>query len=80
MKSDASAYTFTVNSATHAAGDVITVVNSGSSGNVTIAGSGVTLQLSGSTATGNRTIVPGGVCTIFFDSATHAFVGGAGVS
>lgn len=43
VKSDASAYTFTVNSATHAAGDVLTVVNSGSAGNVTIAGSGVTL-------------------------------------
>ena len=43
VKSDTSAYTFTVNAATHAAGDVITVVNSGSAGNVTIAGSGVTL-------------------------------------
>lgn len=43
VKSDTSAYTFTVNAATHAAGDVLTVVNSGSAGNVTIAGSGVTL-------------------------------------
>lgn len=79
-KTDASAYTWTVNSATHTAGDVITVINGGSAGNITLTGSGVTLQLSGSTTTGNRTVAPGGVATLYFDTATHAFVGGAGVS
>lgn len=43
VKSNTTAYTYTVNAATHVAGDVLTVVNSGSAGNVTIAGSGVTL-------------------------------------
>jgi hypothetical protein len=43
VKSNATAYTFTVPSATFAAGDVVTVLNSGSAGAVTLTGSGVTL-------------------------------------
>lgn len=43
VKSDTNAYTYTAASAIHAAGDVLTVMNSGSAGAVTIAGSGVTL-------------------------------------
>lgn len=43
VKSDANAWTYTVIAAVHAAGDVLTVMNSGSAGAVTIAGAGVTL-------------------------------------
>lgn len=79
VKSDGLAYTYTAN-AIHAGGDVITVVNTGGTGAVTLAGTGVTLQLSGTTTTGNRTVAPGGVATLFFTSSTHAMVGGSGVS
>lgn len=80
-KTDTGAYTYTVNNGVHADGDVITVQNLGSSGNITIAqGAGVTLQLGGSTSTGNRTLAPGGLATIYFDSASHATVAGAGLS
>ncbi|MFT3805423.1 hypothetical protein [Arenimonas sp.] len=73
--------TYTVQPATHAADDVITVQNLGASGNITIAqGSGVTLQLAGGASTGNRTVAPGGIAYIYFDSATHAVVSGAGVT
>lgn len=80
-KTDTNAYTYTVNNGVHSAGDVIVVQNSGSSANITIAqGSGVTLQLAGGTSTGNRTVVPGGLASIYFDSASHATVSGAGVT
>lgn len=80
-KTDTGAYTYTVNNGVHSDGDVITVQNLGSSGNITIAqGAGVTLQLGGTTTTGNRTLAPGGLATIFFDAATHAAVTGAGLS
>lgn len=64
----------------HEADDVITVQNLGSSGNITIAGSGVTLQLAGSATTGSRTVAPGGIAYVYFDSSTHAVVSGAGVT
>lgn len=77
-KANTSAYTYTVPSLS--AGTVLTVINVGSAGDVTLTGSGVTLQLSGTTTTGNRTVAPGGVVTIFFDTATHALVGGSGLT
>jgi hypothetical protein len=43
VKNNTTAYTFTVPAATFAAGDVVTVLNSGSAGAVTLTGSGVTL-------------------------------------
>lgn len=80
-KTDTGTYTYTVNNGVHAAGDVVTVQNLGSSNNITIAqGAGVTLQLAGGTSTGNRTIPPGGLASIYFDAASHAVVTGAGVT
>lgn len=79
-KTNTSSYTYTINSGTFAAGDVIVVRNNGSAGNITIAGSGVTVQLAGTTTTGNRSVAAGGIATIYFDSATAATVSGAGVS
>ncbi len=43
VKTQSAAYTYTLPAATFAAGDVLTVMNSSLSGNITIAGSGVTL-------------------------------------
>lgn len=81
VKTDNSAYAYTVNNGVHSAGDVITVQNLGTSGNITITqGAGVTLQLAGGTTTGNRVVAPGGIASIYFDAATHAMVNGAGVS
>lgn len=80
-KTDTGAYAYTVNNGVHAGSDVIVVQNLGSSGNVTITqGAGFTLQLAGSTTTGNRTVAPGGLASIYFDAASHAVVSGAGVS
>jgi hypothetical protein len=80
-KTDANPYNYTVPASVFAAGDVITVRHSGSAGNITLVqGVGLTLGLAGTTTTGNRTIAPGGLATIFFDSATQATVSGAGVS
>lgn len=81
VKNDSNPYTYTVNTGVHAAGDVVTVLNSGGGGNVTIAqGAGVTLYLAGSLTTGNRTVVPGGVATIYFDLTNRGWIGGPGVS
>lgn len=80
-KSNTTAYTYTVNTGVFAGGDVVTVYNNAASGNITIAaGAGVTLYLAGTATTGNRTVGPRGLATIFFLSASVAFVSGPGVS
>lgn len=56
------------------------MLNAGSAGTLTLAGSGVTLRLAGGTTTGNRSIAAGGLATVYFISSTSAFVSGAGVS
>lgn len=78
---DTTARTYTVNNSVFAAGDVVSVQNDTGSGAVTIAaGTGVTLYLAGTTTTGNRTVAARGVATIFFASASVAYVSGSGVS
>jgi hypothetical protein len=80
-KNNTTAYTYTVNNSIFGAGDVITVFNDSSTSNITIAaGTGVTLYLAGTTTTGSRIIAPRGNATIFFTSASVAYVGGAGVT
>lgn len=81
VKNDASAYTYTVNNSVHSAGDVLTVVNDNAAGNITIAqGAGVTLYLAGTATTGNRTVAPRGIATIFMVSASVGYVSGPGVT
>lgn len=78
-KNNTSAYTYTVPASVFAAGDMVTIVNDSSSGNISLAqGSGLTLRLGGSTATGTRTVQPRGVATIYFLSSTAAYVNGNG--
>lgn len=80
-KTNTTAYTYTISNSVHSAGDVIVVQNLGSSGNLTIAqGAGFNLQLAGGTTAGDRTVVPGGLASIYFDSASHAMISGAGVT
>lgn len=81
MKTDTSAYTYTVNNSVHAAFDIITVLNNSGTGDITIAaGAGVTLYLAGTATTGSRTVAVRGLATIFFASASVAYVSGAGVT
>lgn len=80
-KTTTAAYTYTVPASVFTAGDALTIRNSGTAGNITIAqGAGFTLGLGGTTTTGSRTLAPGGLCTILFDSATAGVATGAGVS
>jgi hypothetical protein len=80
-KTNTTAYNYTVNSGVHSQDDVITVVNNGSSGNITIVqGSGMTLRLGGTATTGSRTLAPYGVAYIYFQSGSEAIVSGAGVT
>jgi hypothetical protein len=80
-KTDGGAYNYTVPASVFSFGNTLTVRNSGSAGSITLVqGVGLTLGLAGTTTTGNRTVAPGGLATIFFDSATAATVSGAGVS
>ena len=78
---DTTARTYTANNSVFAAGDVVTILNDTGTGAVTIAaGAGVTLYLAGTTTTGNRTVAVRGLATIFFASASVAYVSGPGVS
>lgn len=66
----------TVPNSTMAAGDAISLYNS-TAGSLTITqGSGVTLRLAGTSSTGNRTLAPYGMATIWFDTASVAIIGG----
>lgn len=80
-KTGTTAYTYTVNNNVHQAGDVLCAINTGASANLTIAaGTGVTLQLAGTTTTGNRTVPPGGIAYIFMQSPSLGLVSGPGVT
>lgn len=80
-KSTASAIAYTVNTGVCAAGDVITVINNATAGNLTItAGGGVTLRLAGTATTGSRTVAPLGIASIVFVASNAAYVTGPGVS
>lgn len=62
-KTDTSAVTYTIPSGLGAAGDIITIINSGSSGNITVArASGVSLYRNGTNA--NITVQPGNMVSI----------------
>lgn len=72
---NASAITVTVPSATFAQGDRVTVIQSGA-GQVTFAGSGVTLVSNGATSASPKTRVQYSAATIIFTSSTTATVVG----
>lgn len=74
----ASATTITVPSSTLAVGCITVLVMDGAAS--TLTGSGLTLQLAGTTTTGNRAVANGGNATLTFVTTTKAFAGGAGVT
>jgi collagen type IV alpha len=70
----------TVNSSTgFAVGDVVTIYNASAS-NITITATGVTLHLSATALTGNRTLAQKGVATILCVASNTYVILGAGLS
>jgi hypothetical protein len=59
--------------------DVISIYNNTDSSLSLVAQSGLTVRLAGTTTTGNRTILPRGICTVVYISATEAVCSGAGL-
>lgn len=81
QKTDATARSYTVNTAIFGQGDEITVVNNNSTSNITIVqGTSVTLHLSGTATTGNRTVAPWGKATIYCLGGGVFLVDGPGVT
>jgi hypothetical protein len=75
----ATAAGFTLNTGT-AAGGAYSVYNDSASAITVTQGAGLTLRLTGTTNTGNRTIAARGIATIWFNSTTEAAMSGPGVS
>lgn len=70
----------TVPNSVFATGDTVTIINEGA-GNCTITqASGFTLYNSIDGTSGNRTLGPKGICTIYFRYGTLGFITGAGLS
>lgn len=70
----------TVPNSVFATGDTITIVNEGA-GNCTITqGSGFTLYNSADGSTGNKTLGPKGILTIWWRTSGYAFMSGSGLS
>lgn len=81
LKTDANPYTFTINTAIHTQGDVLTVMNAGTAGAITITpGAGFTLTIAGTTTTGARTLAINGLATIYLTASNAAIISGAGIS
>ena len=70
----------TINNSVFSAGDAITIINNSASDQTVTQGSGVTLHNSADASTGDRTLAGRGMCTIWFASASVAYISGAGLS
>ena len=70
----------TINNSVFSGGDLVTIVNNSGSNQTITQGSGVTLYNAADGATGNRTLALRGVATIWFASASEAYISGAGLS
>ena len=62
------------------AGDAVTIVNNSASSININQGTSLTLRLSGTTSTGNRTLAAYGTATVLYVGVSTAFVSGAGLS
>jgi len=70
----------TLNNSVFSAGDAVTIINNSGSDQTITQGSGVTLHNSADAATGNRTLAGRGMATVWFASASVAYISGAGLS
>ena len=70
----------TINNSVFSAGDAVTIINNSGSNQTITQGSGVTLYNTADATTGNRTLAGRGMSTIWFASASVAYISGAGLS
>jgi hypothetical protein len=70
----------TINNSVFSAGDAVTIINNSGSDQTITQGSGVTIHNTADAATGNRTLAGRGMATIWFASASVAYISGAGLS
>lgn len=63
-----------------AAGDCFTAYNDSAAAITITQGASMTLRLGGSTSTGNRTLAPRGIATLWFNSTTECIVTGSGLT
>ena len=70
----------TINDSVFSAGDAVTIINNSGSNQTITQGSGVTLYNAADATTGNRTLAGRGMSTIWFISASAAYISGAGLS
>jgi hypothetical protein len=70
----------TINNSVFSAGDAVTIINNSGSDQTITQGSGVTIHNAADAATGNRTLAGRGMATVWFASASVAYISGAGLS
>ena len=61
-------------------GDVVTIINNSGSDQTLTQDSGLTLYNTADAATGNRTLAGRGMCTVWFQGGSTAYISGAGLS
>ena len=70
----------TIPNSTLTGGDAVTIIN-GNTGSISIvSGTGLVLFFSADGSQGNRTLGPRGVATVYFHSATYAYISGSGLT
>ena len=62
-----------------AAGNAVTIVNDSGSNQTITQGSGLTLYNTADAATGNRTLLPRGITTVWFAATATAYISGSGL-
>jgi len=80
ISNDGNSHTYTINSNIFAAGQYVYIGNYGTNPLTIAAGAGITLQLTGTATTGNRTVGAYGFATLKFLSPTVCFVDGPAVT
>ena len=70
----------TINNSVFDAGDALTIVNYGGSDITITQGSGVSLYLASDASTGNKTLASRGMASLWFRTASEAYISGGGLS
>ena len=70
----------TVNESVMSAGDAVTIINNSGSNQTITQGSNVNLFNAADGTTGNRTLAGRGMCTLYWATASNAYISGAGLT
>ena len=70
----------TINNSVHSGGDVVSIINNSGSDQTITQGSGLTLYNTADASTGNKTLAGRGMATVWFASASIAYISGSGLS